>query len=175
MRRKVQLSEVEGHWFFTADLHLDHDKIRTMGRGRPFSSVDEMNEALVENWNAKVTERDAVIVAGDLSYKRPDYWLSRLNGRKILVLGNHDHLNAKAKEQCEAICDLLDISIRPDGPSITVCHYAMRVWSKSHYGSWMLHGHSHGALPGPEHHEAAMNWTALTGVRSLDIGVDVHD
>ena len=30
---------------------------------------------------------------------------------------------------------------------IVLCHYAMRVWQKSHYGAWMLYGHSHGTLP----------------------------
>lgn len=43
---------------------------------------------------------------------------------------------------------------------IVLCHYALRVWDRSHYGSWHLFGHSHGHLPG-------------LGL-SLDIGVDCH-
>ena len=46
---------------------------------------------------------------------------------------------------------------------IVLCHYALRVWDKSHYGTWALYGHSHGTLPDNPH------------ARAIDVGVDCHD
>jgi calcineurin-like phosphoesterase family protein len=59
---------------------------------RPYSSVEEMNEALIYNWNSRVQPGDSVTVLGDFSLSAsavPDY-LNRLNGSKRLVVGNHD-------------------------------------------------------------------------------------
>ena len=62
--------------FFTADLHLNHKAILTMGHGRPFKSLEEMEEIIVNNWNKKVSSRDDVYVLGDV------FW-----GLKALSLG----------------------------------------------------------------------------------------
>lgn len=88
--------------FVTADLHFNHkniltpkrnDKGRLVHPGRPFTSKEEMNEALIQNWNNRVTPEDAVFVLGDVSfggtYETIDL-CSRLNGIKVLVMGNHD-------------------------------------------------------------------------------------
>ena len=78
--------------YYTSDLHLGHANIITHCN-RPFSAVDEMDEVLIDNWNAKVTNADTVYVLGDLMFrnKRPaEAYLSRLKGRKHLVVGNHD-------------------------------------------------------------------------------------
>lgn len=46
--------------YYTADLHLGHANIMKLS-GRPFESVEEMNEALVNNWNAVVSKNDGCI------------------------------------------------------------------------------------------------------------------
>lgn len=78
--------------FFTSDLHLGHENcIRLCNR--PFSSIEEMDETLIENWNHKVTGKDTVYILGDLIYrsqKPPEEYLRRLRGKKHLILGNHD-------------------------------------------------------------------------------------
>ena len=60
---------------------------------RPFSSVEEMNEAMVDNWNSVVQRGDKVYHLGDVFFgPKPEFqslW-PRLNGRKRLVVGNHD-------------------------------------------------------------------------------------
>lgn len=54
--------------FFTSDLHLGHENcIRLCNR--PFSSIEEMDETLIENWNHKVTGKDTVYILGDLIYR----------------------------------------------------------------------------------------------------------
>ena len=58
---------------------------------RPFSSVREMDTALVKNWNRVVRERDIVFHLGDFAFgKRPLSWLNLLNGRVIFIKGSHD-------------------------------------------------------------------------------------
>jgi calcineurin-like phosphoesterase family protein len=58
---------------------------------RPFDSVEEMDETMVANWNAVVGPRDTVYHLGDVVIPRASLKiLDRLNGRKILVRGNHD-------------------------------------------------------------------------------------
>ena len=78
--------------YFTSDLHLGHAEIVGMSK-RPFSSVEEMDEALIENWNSRVHKNDDVYILGDLIYKSarpPEEYLSRLRGKKHLIFGNHD-------------------------------------------------------------------------------------
>lgn len=78
--------------WLTADLHLGHLKICEM-TGRPFGSVQEMNEALIENFNALVRPEDTVWFLGDVAMGQLAESLplvARMHGHKFLVLGNHD-------------------------------------------------------------------------------------
>ena len=78
--------------FFTADLHLGHSRILTYCH-RPFISVEQMDAALIDNWNKKVGPKDTVYILGDFTFrvteKRQEY-LDDLNGTKILIRGGHD-------------------------------------------------------------------------------------
>lgn len=79
--------------FLIADTHFFHQKILEFEKeARPFSSVEEMNEAIVQNWNRVVTKRDTVWHLGDVCFGHADNLsiLDRLNGTKNLVMGNHD-------------------------------------------------------------------------------------
>lgn len=78
--------------FFIADTHFGDDKILRY-ENRPFESVEQMDEELALRWNEAVGPEDAVFHLGDFSVHPPDRdreLLSRLNGEKVLVLGNHD-------------------------------------------------------------------------------------
>ena len=88
--------------FLTADLHLGHQKTAcgfTKEDGsklRPFDSAEHQDEVLVQNWNAVVKPTDKVYVLGDVCMKAKDLkTILRLNGDKVLCLGNHDNLGAK--------------------------------------------------------------------------------
>lgn len=95
--------------YFSSDQHFGHERVCALS-GRPFSCVEEMNETLIENWNATVTPDDTVYVLGDVVMGHIDKTLplcAGLNGRKILVSGNHDrtwvgygaHYRASAKQK----------------------------------------------------------------------------
>ena len=55
-------------FYYVSDLHFGHKNILEMCK-RPFSSIEEMDEQLVENWNKRVKKNDRVYILGDLIYK----------------------------------------------------------------------------------------------------------
>lgn len=78
--------------FYTSDSHFGHENIIKYC-DRPFSNTDEMDERLISNWNEVVQPEDTVYHLGDAALGKIDKSLAnvgRLNGYKILVLGNHD-------------------------------------------------------------------------------------
>lgn len=77
--------------WFTSDTHFGHKNVLKYC-GRPFKTVEEMDEALIANWNAIVKPDDVIYHLGDvaMSIKAVKRVLPRLNGHKILIVGNHD-------------------------------------------------------------------------------------
>ena len=83
--------------FVISDTHFGHTnswekfKLADGSPLRPFTSTEEMDETMIERWNAKVKQQDTVYHLGDVVInKKYLHLVSRLNGRKILVRGNHD-------------------------------------------------------------------------------------
>ena len=79
--------------FVVADLHFGHENIIKY-ESRPFANVEEMNVRLIELWNSTIGNDDLVYVLGDFTLSRRidviKNLVSSLNGRKILIMGNHD-------------------------------------------------------------------------------------
>ena len=83
--------------FVISDHHLGHTnswekfKLKDGSPLRPFTSNEEMNETMIERHNAKVKEQDTVYFLGDVVINKKYLELvKRMNGRKILIRGNHD-------------------------------------------------------------------------------------
>ena len=78
--------------FVTADTHFGHIGIlRYCEQSRPFDSIEEHNEELVDRWNSVVNKRDVVWHLGDVAFGKENlHYLTRCNGLKKLVMGNHD-------------------------------------------------------------------------------------
>jgi calcineurin-like phosphoesterase family protein len=152
-----------GDIFFTADTHFGHRNIITYAN-RPFASVEDMDEALVERWNERVRPDDRVYFLGDFSLRRGPVTgeiLERLNGEIHVVWGNHDRPAYAIRERFASFHDYLQVRV---GGQLIVCfHYAMRIWNQAHRGAWHLYGHSHGSLPDDPR------------ARSMDVGVDCND
>ena len=86
--------------YFIADTHFNHNNI-IQYCDRPFKSVGEMNAIMIYNWNRKVQPTDIIYMLGDFALGKREIQdftqlVQSLNGHKILILGNHDHLT-KAK------------------------------------------------------------------------------
>lgn len=147
--------------FFTSDTHFRHKNIIRFSN-RPFATVEDMEEGLIERWNRVVGRKDDVYHLGDFAFGPEDVVrqiVARLNGRIHLIWGNHDS-NAVRKSSCWSSSQPVH-ELKLDGKLIVLSHYAHRVWNKMHYGSFMLYGHSHGGLPGNS--------------QSLDVGCDAWD
>lgn len=84
--------------FIVSDTHWNHANILTFQDGynkfiRTFHNLEEMNELMIENWNRVIGANDIVYHLGDVYFgpsDKADVILSRLNGKKRLLLGNHD-------------------------------------------------------------------------------------
>jgi len=151
--------------FFIADTHFHHANIIKYCN-RPFSNTVEMNETIINNWNSVVKDGDLVYHLGDFCFGREDYHFDivfrRLKGLIVFIKGNHDRLAWANRRKFYAAYDSYH-EIKVEGQDITLCHYSMRVWNKSHHGALNLYGHSHGSLPDDPH--------AL----AIDVGVDCHN
>ncbi len=144
---------------FTSDTHFgDH---RTLNiHKRPFASVAEMDEALIEAWNQVVGEGDEVWHLGDFARRLADVpkLLERLHGRKHLIRGNNDPAGIEDVPGWASVGDYQELEL--DGRRLILCHYPFRSWNAQHKGAIDLHGHSHGKLkPLP---------------RQFDVGVDAR-
>ena len=128
--------------FFTSDLHLGHRNIIRLC-GRPFASLEEMDETLVRRWNRKVGQDDNVFVVGDLFFRAedPEGLLKRLNGRKTLILGNHDRSWTDTVDLARYFKGVHTMLETSDGAhSLTLCHYPMMTFNHCMRG-YMVHGH----------------------------------
>lgn len=152
--------------WFTSDTHWGHANIIKYSN-RPFDDVNQMNEALIANWNAVVSPKDTVYHLGDVAfmpYKEFKAVFRRLHGNKHIILGNHDsviesNLSDILKDKTLGIYSVQNyLEVRSEGQKLVLFHYGMRVWNRSHHGSIHLYGHSHGSLP--------------PHGKSVDVGVD---
>jgi calcineurin-like phosphoesterase family protein len=170
--------------YFTADLHMGHQNISAY-TGRPFGTIDEMDIALVERWNAAVGPDDEVWVLGDFAMGRIVESLplaSMMHGHKVLVPGNHDRCwsghRAKKKDTVDKwITEYEAVGFRIvnaplettiAGHSVVVDHFPYKGDSTDterycnfrpvDRGQWLLHGHIH------------ESW--LQRGRQINVGVD---
>ena len=158
--------------YYTSDLHLNHRNI-LLYENRPFRSVEEMNEALIENWNRCVKQNDEVYILGDFCFDNSgelaNRFLKRLNGKKYLIIGNHDSfLKAKAFDKSAFEWIRHYAEIHDEGHSVILFHYPIAVWNKKHHNSIHLYGHIHSNTQ--DHHPM----TYALG-NAFNVGVDVCD
>ena len=89
--------------FIIADTHFGHENIIKY-ESRPFANAEEMNKKLIKFWNSVVGEDDLIYVLGDFTLSRRmdviKNLVSALNGRKILIMGNHDTRKPKDYIEC---------------------------------------------------------------------------
>ena len=137
--------------WFTSDLHFFHKGVLSFCEDtRPWEDLETMHEGLIGEWNSKVKPDDIIFHLGDFSFKgksATEDVLSQLNGRKIMILGNHDKVLRSAIKTgthgIEFIGDYLEIRI--NGTKVCMSHFPMASWNQQGRGSLMLFGHTHGS------------------------------
>jgi calcineurin-like phosphoesterase family protein len=170
--------------WFTSDLHFSHKNIlrhceeRLKAFGIPSNISEEEkvrlhDKYLIKLWNKTVSKKDIIYVLGDFSFANTENTkkiLSKLNGNKFLILGNHDKSSEKLEGYFKQIAQMKEIIFKKDNFDfleedfgVFCCHYAMITWSRKHYGVCQLMGHSHGRMD--DYNEAS------TDLR-VDVGID---
>ena len=170
--------------WFTSDHHFGHENIIKFC-DRPFSSVEEMDEEMIKRWNAVVKDTDTVYHLGDFTLfngTAASRYFAQLNGM-IKVLRNtwhhdkrwipkHADMASEYRSKTGSVVTfeppivVLEFPEYENGSdkysqALVLCHYPLAVWDRKHYGSWHIHGHSHGQF--------------LQSGLCLDVGVDDHD
>lgn len=157
--------------YFTSDLHLGHANI-IRHCNRPFASAEEMDAALIANWNAKVREKDTVYILGDLMFRNkrpPEEYLAQLPGKKHLIVGNHDKAWMK-KVDLTAWFESVEMMqfLKEGQQKMTLCHYPMMTWPFANYDGWMIYGHIHESTD-------MLFWPLIQqSSRMLNAGADVN-
>lgn len=148
-------------WWITSDLHFWHKSIlKFCPDTRPFSDVETMNEALIEEWNSKVRPNDYILHLGDFCFKAKEATqiiMNQLNGNIIWIRGNHDH---KVFDQMKLESHHY-LELWFESTKLCMSHYPMSCWNRQGYGSVMLHGHTHSSYDGEG--------------RTVDVGYDKWD
>lgn len=132
----------ENNTYYICDLHFGHANAISFDRC-PFENVEEMNEALIRNWNARVTPEDTVYVLGDmfLKYKQSNTAImAKLNGHKHLIKGNHDW-GKVLEEPWESVQPYLEID--DESRRVILCHFPIPFYNRARRGAIMLYGHVH--------------------------------
>jgi calcineurin-like phosphoesterase family protein len=150
--------------FFTSDTHFAHRNILRYC-ARPYTSAEEMDAAMIANWQAVVGADDEVYHLGDFSWSmgrgRLRALFDQLPGRKHLVIGNHDRGDVQALPWASPPTHYRRIQV--GDRAVVLSHYGLRVWELMRHGAVHLYGHSHGALPG---------FRTQWGGGCCDVGVD---
>lgn len=166
--------------WFTSDLHFGHKNVIEFCK-RPFSSVEDMERGLISNWNSCVSDGDIVYILGDMFFcgvKKIKEIMPQLNGKKHLVLGNHDWGKVKPRRAeelgFESVTQNSEIGFEfQDGKvlMLKLCHFPYSgdhtkdvrylEYRPNDVGGILLHGHVHEA------------WKVRG--RQINVGVDVWD
>ncbi|MDD4781831.1 MAG: metallophosphatase [Tissierellia bacterium] len=131
--------------FFTSDLHLGHENVISFCK-RPFKSVGQMNQQLIEKWNNTVKPQDIVFQLGDFIWRGKSGQIpeiqSELSGKIYNIQGNHDKHSYFGSSD---YYDIITLKIK-DGVDIfkfILSHYPLMTWAGRDKGIINIHGHLH--------------------------------
>ena len=136
---------------FTSDTHFCHEKIISLCN-RPYSDANYMNESIIKHWNETVKPNDLIFHLGDMFHYSPktnnrDECLSilnRLNGKIILINGNHDtELLNDAEMKSRFLFNVSYLEVTLFKKRFILMHYPIFEWNQYYRKSFHLHGHIH--------------------------------
>jgi calcineurin-like phosphoesterase family protein len=167
MLKPLKFKSSEQNIWFTADLHVNHDKDFIFRRYADLgiTNIPQYMQKVIEIWNKVVNVNDIVFNIGDSVFNDPKgehtiNLLKQLNGRIYLLYGNHNSGLKEILDEDELVryCDITTnlnhvtnlghyAEIIIDKQPIVLCHYPILCWNDYLHGTWMLHGHNHGRFP----------------------------
>ena len=132
--------------FYISDLHFGHKNIIRYDN-RPFKTVEEMNNTLINNWNSVVSDEDMVYILGDISWDNEDKTVeifNQLKGIKVLIKGNHDNIKRGSKlVKCfTSIQDYAELYLDKKN-KVVMSHYPILFWNGQFRDTVHLYGHVH--------------------------------
>lgn len=136
--------------YYIADLHLGHENAMRRFDHRPFKTLDEQDNTIIENINATVSPQDNLFFIGDVSWYKPDKTVELIQSinckNRFLIVGNHDRWakDSTCKKLFQGIYDLK--RIEDEGRIVVLCHFPIAVWDQCHRGSYHIYGHVHDNL-----------------------------
>lgn len=142
----------------TSDLHFGHEAILNHCN-RPFNTIKEMDEYLIEQWNNLIDKQDHVYIVGDFAFNNHMKYIEALKGRKHLIVGNHDSMNSECLKRFVTVSE--QKQIKYSNRFFVLSHCALRTWNDCQRGNIQLFGHTHGRMD--------------TYNLSFDIGVDTNN
>ena len=167
--------------YFSSDSHFGHKAVLSLCC-RPFDDIQAHDQELIRCHNECVAGNDTVYLLGDIGFRCSAEYLasclSKMKGRKHILLGNHDKPLRQAYKSgyLKKLITSGEITIiggessiydkslatakmlKVNEQKIFISHYANRSWPGAFRGSWHLYGHSHSNLP--------------PLFKSFDVGVD---
>ena len=158
--------------YFTSDLHLNNNNVIRYCN-RPYQDAQEMNRALIDNWNSVVKPEDTVYVLGDFIMGQADTVSSlvkQLNGIIVLIRGNHDS-DWKIEQYKRLGIEIhLIFYLTYKGKYFILCHFPIQnpqYWqliTKNNQEAVFLYGHIHDNAP-----------TGYQGDQMYHVGVDTNN
>lgn len=144
--------------YITSDLHFGHTNILKFcpeSRAR-FPDVGSMTGMMINEWNSVVTPSDTVYILGDVAFcsaEEAAKIMRSLNGRKILVEGNHDTKLLKHDGFRSCFAEIHKyLEIKYNGTHVVMFHFPIAEFNRMHHGAVHFHGHLHGSPSGLEHY-----------------------
>lgn len=155
----------KGNIWIVSDLHFSHKNIVKYSTNRKNElNLDENDnemlkkhdEALIRRWNYTVKKYDTVYILGDFSFATTDETrkiLEKLNGKKHLIIGNHDASCKGLDNYFESVSQIKEVTFKKtvypfldENMHCIMCHFPMMAWNRRMHGAIMVHGHCHGSL-----------------------------
>ena len=164
--------------FFCSDHHFNHANILKFENGRlgDFDDVEEMNEKLVENHNKVVTSKDKVFMLGDICWNVDAMkYVRRMNGYKVLIMGNHDKQHIKSYygtfQDCKGV-----LYFNHDDIRAVLTHFPVHPNQLEYRLTHNFHGHGHrNSVDDPRYVNMCMEVLDYTPINIEEVAKRIKD
>lgn len=139
----IEPNELKDFWV-TSDLWLGRNQILEIAKRNRWRSIDEMNTALVQQWNERVSDSDYVICLGNFAWDplTARRALDALNGTIYFMLGNADDALLEVYQEFSNVAVIENSILSLPSHDLVLCHYPMAMWPGKDSGTVHLHGHA---------------------------------